>query len=214
MTTVPEPKTARGMERKSTIIMAAAALMYERGVRATGLNDVLVDSGSGKSQFYHYFSSKDDLVAAVLEYQLLTVLGELGEFRLDTWSGIRTWFDALLEGQEQRGFRGCPVGSLAVELSACGPDMQLRVDDAFSRWESVLARGLASMKASRALDRSARPEVLAKATLAAIQGGYLLSTAHHDIGPMRTALATAYTQLRASRPPSKSRTNRTHQQAC
>ena len=214
MTTVPEPKTARGRERKSTIIKAAAALMYERGVRATGLEDVLVDSGSGKSQFYHYFSSKDDLVAAVLEYQLLTVLGELGEFRLDTWSGIRTWFDALLEGQEQRGFRGCPVESLAVELSACGPDMQLRVDDAFSRWESVLARGLASMKASRALDRSARPEVLAEATLAAIQGGYLLSTAHHDIGPMRTALATAYTQLRASRPPSKSRPKRTHQQAC
>jgi len=214
VTTVPEPKTARGRERKSTIIKAAAALMYERGVRATGLEDVLVDSGSGKSQFYHYFSSKDDLVAAVLEYQLLTVLGELGEFRLDTWSGIRTWFDALLEGQEQRGFRGCPVGSLAVELSACGPDMQLRVDDAFSRWESGLARGLTSMKARRALDRSARPEVLAEATLAAIQGGYLLSTAHHDIGPMRTALATAYTQLRASRPPSKSRTNRTHQQAC
>jgi AcrR family transcriptional regulator len=120
VTTVPEPKTARGRERKSTIIKAAAALMYERGVRATGLEDVLVDSGSGKSQFYHYFSSKDDLVAAVLEYQLLTVLGELGEFRLDTWSGIRTWFDTLLEGQEQRGFRGCPVGSLAVELSACG----------------------------------------------------------------------------------------------
>ncbi len=214
MTTVPEPKTARGRERKSTIIKAAAALMYERGVRATGLEDVLVDSGSGKSQFYHYFSSKDDLVAAVLDYQLLTVLGELGEFRLDTWSGIRTWFDALLEGQEQRGFRGCPVGSLAVELSACGPDMQLRVDDAFSRWESALARGLASMRARRALDRSARPKFLAEATLAAIQGGYLLSTAHHDIGPMRTALATAYTQLRASRPPSKSPTNRTHQQAC
>ena len=214
MTTVPEPKTARGMERKSTIIKAAAALMYERGVRATGLEDVLVDSGSGKSQFYHYFSSKDDLVAAVLEYQLLTVLGELGEFRLDTWSGIRTWFDTLLEGQEQRGFRGCPVGSLAVELSACGADMQLRVDDAFSRWESGLARGLTSMKARRALDRSARPEVLAEATLAAIQGGYLLSTAHHDIGPMRTALATAYNQLRASRPPSKSRPKRTHQQAC
>lgn len=195
-----DPKTARGRKRKSTIVNAAAALMHERGVRATGLEDVLVESGSGKSQFYHYFSSKDDLVAAVLEYQLATVLGELGEFRLDTWSGIRGWLDSLLEGQERRGFRGCPIGSLAVELNAGGPDMQPRVASAFSRWESVLARGLESMKARGTLDRSARPEVLAEATLAAIQGGYLLSTAHHDIGPMQTALATAYTQLRASRP--------------
>ncbi len=198
--TTAEPKTARGRERKNAIIKAAAALMYERGVRATGVEDVLVASGSGKSQFYHYFSSKDSLVAAVLEYQLVTVMGELGEFRLDTWSGIQSWFDALLEGQQQREFRGCPLGSLAVELSACGPDMQRRVADAFSRWESVLAHGLASMKARRGLDSSARPELLAEATLAAIQGGYLLSTAYHDIRPMRTALATAYSQLRASRP--------------
>jgi len=174
--------------------------MYERGARGTGVEDVLVAAGCGKSQFYHYFSNKDDLVATVLEYQLATVLGELGQFRLDTWSGIRAWFDTLLEGQERRGFMGCPLGSLAVELSTTGPDMQRRVADAFARWESVLACGLASMKTSRALARSAQPAVLAEATIAAIQGGYLLSTAHQDIRPMRTALTTAYTQLRAARP--------------
>ena len=41
---------------------------------------------------------------------------------------------------------------------------------------------------------------LAQATLATIQGGYLLSTAHNDIEPMRNALASAYGQLRAARP--------------
>ena len=170
--------------------------MYERGVRATGLADVLVASRSGKSQFYHYFSSKDELVAAVLEYQLMTVLGELEEFRLDTWRGLRSWFDALLRGQEQRGFKGCPVGSLSIELSVGDRGMQGRVADAFSRWEAALARAFASMKARRALDDPARPELMAQATLAAIQGGYLLSTVHHDIAPMQTALAGAYTELR------------------
>ncbi len=174
--------------------------MYQRGVRATGLEDVLAESRSGKSQFYHYFSSKDELVAAVLEYQLMTVLGELGEFRVDTWRGIRSWFDALLEGQEQRGFKGCPVGSLSIELSAGDRFMQGRVADAFSRWETALARAFAAMKARGALDDSARPQILAEVTLAAIQGGYLLSTIHRDIAPMRTALAAAYTELRAARP--------------
>jgi AcrR family transcriptional regulator len=183
------------------IINAAAGLMYENGVRGTAVEAVLVESGCGKGQFYHYFADKDDLAAAVLEHQLGVVLGELEQFRLDTWTGIRAWFDALLSGQEQRGFRGCLVGSLAIELSAAGPDMQRRVADAFSRWESVLASGLESMKASRGLDLNARPALLAEATLATIQGGYLLSTAHQDIGPMRTALRGAYEQLRASRPP-------------
>ncbi|MCA1676267.1 MAG: TetR/AcrR family transcriptional regulator, partial [Actinobacteria bacterium] len=104
---LPEPKTARGRQRKRAIISAAAALMYEHGVKATAVDDVLVASGCGKSQFYHYFSSKDDLVAAVLDLQLETVFDGVSEFRLDTWSGIRAWFDSLIAGQEQRGFKGC-----------------------------------------------------------------------------------------------------------
>ena len=194
-----EPRTTRGRERKSAIIAAAAALMYERGVRATSVDEVLVASGAGKSQFYHYFSNKHDLVAAVLEHQLATVLGELGQYRLDTWRGLRAWFDALLDGQQQRGFNGCPLGSLAIELSASGPDMQRRVEQAFARWEDALADAFESMKASHALHPSAPPAALAQATLAAIQGGYLLSTAHQEIRPMQTALSAAYTHIRANR---------------
>lgn len=194
-----EPKTARGRQRKGSIIRAAAALMYEHGVRATGVDDVLTASGCGKSQFYHYFSSKDDLVAAVLDLQLETVMGGLGEFRLDTWSGIRAWFDSLLAGQAQRGFKGCPVGALALELSASNPSMQRHVADAFARWESVLVDAFASMKKKQLLQSGARPVLLAETTLAAVQGGYLLSTALRDLGPMETALAAAYTQLRGSR---------------
>ena len=194
-----EPKTARGRERKQAIISAAAALMYERGGKATGVDEVLVASGCGKSQFYHYFSSKDDLVAAVLDLQLETVFDGISEFRLDTWSGLRAWFDSLIAGQEQRGFKGCPVGSLAVELSASSPSMQRHVAKSFSRWERILAASFATMKNRGLLAPRAQPELLAETTLTAIQGGYLLSTARRDIRPMHTALDAAYTQLRTSR---------------
>ncbi len=192
-----EPMTRRGRERKSAIVSAAAELMYERGVRATGLDDVLAAAGCGKGQLYHYFSSKDELGAAVLEHQLALVLGEVSQFRLDTWGGMRAWFDALAAGQAKRGFRGCPVGSLAVEMSRADANSQRRVADAFARWERMLAEDLGRMKKQGRLTGSARPRALAQATLASIQGGYLLSTARRDITPMRAALAAAYAQLRS-----------------
>ncbi len=203
---MPEPKTTRGRERKQAIISAAAALMYEHGVKATAVDDVLDASRCGKSQFYHYFSSKDDLVAAVLELQLATVFDGIGEFGLDTWSGMRAWFDSLIAGQEQRGFKGCPVGSIAVELSGSDPGMQSHVARSFSRWENILADSFTSMKNKGLLGPRAQPVLLAETTLIAIQGGYLLSTARRDIRPMQTALATAYTRLRdsAATRPSKS----------
>ncbi len=67
---MPEPITRRGKVTKARIVELAAALMYERGVSATSIEDILTASGTGKSQLYHYFSSKEELVAEVLRHQL------------------------------------------------------------------------------------------------------------------------------------------------
>lgn len=197
-----EPKTQRGQARRAAIVEAAAALMYERGVRGTSIEDVLDAAEAGKSQLYHYFSSKDDLSAAVVDHQLAQVLGAQQEFRLDTWNGLRAWFDALLEGQQSRGFRGCPIGSLAVEMSAMSPELRARAAEAFRHWQRTLERAFASMRKRGLIDADALPDDLAQVTLAAIQGGYLLSTAEQDLQPMVRSLDLVFTHLRslASKP--------------
>jgi len=200
------PKTRQGRKTRATIISAAAELMYQRGVRATTIEDVLGRAGAGKGQLYHYFATKDDLTAAVLEHQLERVLGQLGDYRLETWAGIRAWFDALLDGQQQRAFQGCPLGSLSSEMTASSDALAVRVANAFARWEDALTEPLERMRHSGVLAPSSRPRALASTTLAAIQGGYLLSTAARDREPMRSALEMAYSQLRAHRRPDAVRT--------
>lgn len=192
-----KPKTRRGEERRDAIVHAAAKLIYERGLRGTSLEDILRAADAGKSQMYHYFSSKDDLAAAVLEHQLAQVLGQQQQFRLETWSGLRAWFDALLEGQKARELRGCPVGSLAVEMSATSEELKARVADAFLRWQSTLEQAFEKMRSRGLIETDATPAELAQTTLAAIQGGYLLSTAEQDLEPMARSLKLAYTHLRS-----------------
>ncbi len=75
---VTVPRTRRGRDSKARIVAAAAGLMYEHGVTATSVDDVLKASGAGKSQFYHYFSSREELIAEVLRHQLGVVLEEQG----------------------------------------------------------------------------------------------------------------------------------------
>jgi len=181
-------------------VTAAAELMYRQGVRATSVGDVLERASAGKGQLYHYFATKDDLTAAVLEHQLEIVLGQLAESRLDTWTGIRAWFDALLDGQQRRGYAGCPLGALSSEMAAASLGLAARVGEAFARWQDALAQPLERMRSAGLLSPSSRPEALAATTLAAIQGGYLLSTAAGEIEPMRRALAMAYSHLREHRP--------------
>ena len=61
--------TAKGARTRARIVEEAAALIHERGVAGTTLDDVKVAAEVSGSQMYHYFPDKNDLVQAVLDYQ-------------------------------------------------------------------------------------------------------------------------------------------------
>ncbi|MDK3256629.1 TetR/AcrR family transcriptional regulator [Blastococcus capsensis] len=198
---MPEPTTRRGKDTKGRIVELAAGLMYERGVSATSIEDILAASGTGKSQFYHYFSSKEQLIAEVLRHQLQQVLREQSRFPLDTWESISAWFGALVDMQQnQRDYRGCPLGSISSQLLDHGDLLRSQAAEAFAHWESALSGGLRAMQASGLLRDDADPDTLAESTIAVLQGGYLLSSTKRDIRPMRNALAIALSQLRSYAP--------------
>jgi AcrR family transcriptional regulator len=193
-----EPATTRGQKTKARIVAAAAELMYKRGVTATSVDDVLAASGVGKSQFYHYFSGKTQLVEAVLYHQLDRVLRDQGRFDVATWDGIQGWLNSLLAQQESRGFSGgCPLGSLVAEVADQDIRLQTVAAAAFTRWEDELASGLRALQEQGGLRADADPEMLAEETLASIQGGYLLSTAKRAARPMRNAISAAFARLRS-----------------
>ena len=94
--------TERGRRTREAIVDAAATMMYERGVVAASLDDVLAASGTGKSQLYHYFSSKSELVAAVIERQLELVLAaQPGLAEVDSMTGIERWARGVFYDQSE-----------------------------------------------------------------------------------------------------------------
>jgi TetR/AcrR family transcriptional repressor of nem operon len=195
---IPVPKTPRGRATRERIVTAAADLIQERGVAATSIEDVLARAGASKSQLYHYFDDRSGLLRAVVVRNADGVLGGLRP--LDSWKAIRSWFDELVELQVERRARGgCPIGSLVGQLAENDEPARLELARSLERWRAHLADGLRSMQAAGRLDRRADPDELATATLAAIQGGLLLTQARRDPDQLRTAVDAAYAHLRAHR---------------
>src|SRR3984957_17160517 len=68
--TSDRPKlTPKGARTRARIVEEAAALIHERGVAGTTLEDVKVAAEVSGSQMFHYFPDKDDLVQAVIDHQ-------------------------------------------------------------------------------------------------------------------------------------------------
>jgi TetR/AcrR family transcriptional regulator, transcriptional repressor for nem operon len=196
---IESPRTARGRATRRRIVATASELIGERGMAATSLDDVIARAGASKSQLYHYFDDRAALLRAVVSHNTDDVLAAQSPHldSLDSWKAIRAWFDSLVQLQvDRRGRGGCPIGSLVGELAEIDEQARLALDGSFARWERHLADGLRSMQARGKLDRKADPDELATATMAAIQGGLLLTQIRRDPGQLTIAVDAAYANLR------------------
>ena len=181
------------------MISSAADLMYVRGVNAVTLDDVRAATGTSKSQLYKHFpDGKPELVRAVLALRAEQILAreEQRLARLKSMSGLRRWRDALVQGAAlQSGAYGCALGSMVVELSDQDEQARTSLSGHFATWEGLLAAGFRRMQDDGILPATADPDALATGLMAALQGGYLLAQADHDVAPMATALDMALAHI-------------------
>jgi AcrR family transcriptional regulator len=199
---VQEPLTERGKRSRERIVDAAAAAVAERGAAGCSLDQILEAAGASKSQLYHYFSDKGDLVRAVIARRVGETLGCQGPLlgELDSFADIRRWFDWLIDQNEERGCPGCPLGTLASELADCDEAARVELTGGFDVWMGYVADGLTRMQARGDLAAEADPHRLGAAVFASLQGGLLLSKTYKDPQYLRDALDAAYAHLESLRP--------------
>ena len=90
--------TARVVE--NGILAAAMKVFARRGFAATRVEDVLEEAGVARRTFYRYFTSKEDVLAAVYELatgELLRALDDAAESVVDPLSSVRAGVDLYLD---------------------------------------------------------------------------------------------------------------------
>lgn len=192
--------TAKGQRTRERIVQAAAELVAEKGAMAMSLDDVGTRAAASRSQLYHYFENRADLIRAVVNATSDAIVGGQDELLVDVedWSGIERWMDALVAIQVQRQARGgCPLGSLAGQLAERDPLARAALAEGLGRWQESVHRSLEALQARGELRDDADPAALAATTMALIQGGLLLTQVRRDPHELRLALDGALALLRA-----------------
>jgi TetR/AcrR family transcriptional regulator, transcriptional repressor for nem operon len=182
--------TAKGERVRARIVEEAAALIHERGVVGTTLDDVKVAAEVSGSQLYHYFPDKDDLVQAVIDYQADTIVSRNRQ-ALGSANGVETWRKMVITAARRTKAKGgCQLGSLVGQLAESDPEARALIATGFEQWAAAISDGLQSLHADGKLPSGIDPDDLATTVLATLQGGLLLAQVQRSTRPFETAVDT------------------------
>jgi AcrR family transcriptional regulator len=104
------------------ILLAAHDLFYRDGIRATGIDRVIAESGVAKKTFYRAFPSKDDLIVAFLEYRHQNWMMWFNEALERHGANLQALVPALAEWFESEAYRGCAFINSVVEVGGTHAD--------------------------------------------------------------------------------------------
>lgn len=126
-------KTQPAGSARDRILETASRLFYQEGLRATGIDRIIAESGVAKMSFYRHFPSKADLIAAYLNARhdqwMAWFTGEVDERIGKSGRGLEVIADVLGDWFRQPDFRGCAfINTLAESGAAAGQEQHIAVE--------------------------------------------------------------------------------------
>ena len=168
---------------RERILLTAHDLFYRDGLRATGIDRIIAESGVAKLTFYRCFPSKDELIRTFLEHRherwMAWFVDALGRNGAVSGGGLAPLVPALGEWFADPLFRGCAFINAVAELGDAVPGVAQIARRHKQDMRQVIADLLPPDKA-----QSARADAAALAT-----DGAMVRAQLEGAGPALAALA-------------------------
>jgi AcrR family transcriptional regulator len=152
-----DPDTA-SLSARDRILHTAHDLFYLDGVRATGIDRVIAESGVTKVTFYRHFPSKNDLIVAYLEYRHRRWMAWFADAMVRHGGGPAAIVPAVGEWLRDVRYRGCAFINSVGELGGVQPEV---VEIARRHKDDVIAAIAGVLPASRQRVKLAQAVALA-----------------------------------------------------
>ena len=174
-------------ETRSRILLTMARLIEKQGYHATGLNEIIRESGAPKGSVYYYFpDGKEQIGAEAILESGKIIAGRLRgilELDSDPAEAINTFMVQLADNMEAADFTlASPLTTATIETAVTCERINQACREAFGLIlaafkEKFLAAGFEEIQAAE----------LAMVATTVIEGCILMSRTYHQAEPLRLA---------------------------
>lgn len=194
------PKTAAGRSTREQIIAATCDLMEAQGFHATGLSEIIRESGAPRGSLYYYFpDGKEGLAAEAIARTGEGLAGRISANLAGAPAigpALAAFTAQIAAAVERSGFRaGGPLTAVAMETATSSERLNEACREAYARLQGAFAASLVAAGYG-----PARAEELAEFITASIEGGIILARTYHSGDPLRR-IGAQLERLLAAAPP-------------
>ena len=169
---------------RDQIIEKTCELLELQGYHATGLNQIIAESGSPKgSLYYHFPGGKEELAAESVKYIGEIVLKRIRDnlAQVDNVSeSIRSFIINIAVNVERSGYRsGGPITTIAMETASTNGRLREECQRIYGEWQAAFREKLETGSIN-----AARAERISSMIIASIEGGVILCRTYQSRTPL------------------------------
>lgn len=185
---------------RDLIVETTCDLLECQGFHATGLNQIVKQSGAPKGSLYHYFpAGKDEIAEAAIARagrtvaERITAALAVSDNAAEAVRGFVLWIAERVE--ESAYASGGPLATVAMETATTNERLNRACRVAYSQLQ-----GAFEAKLVQAGFGEAQAQQLAMFITASIEGGTILCRAYHTGDPLRLVAEQLSQMIAASTP--------------
>jgi TetR/AcrR family transcriptional repressor of lmrAB and yxaGH operons len=177
-------KSTQGQETRSRLLEATTRLFRSQGFHATGLDEVLRDSGAPKGSLYHHFpGGKDQLAIEALGQvacQLEVMMSALLQSENDPLSALQELLVSRTKLLAESDFRyGCPIAAVTLDVACDREPIREACQRGFQVWLQLFIDHFVNAGLPEP-----RAKTVATLFLASFEGALILSRAQKSVEPL------------------------------
>lgn len=174
-------------KHRQSIINAAVTLFRRKGYSASGLNDIVRESGAPKGSLYYYFpAGKTSIAVAAVDEagrRVAETVAQLARETESTGDLLRKHAGLLATWMRKSGFRdGCPITTVLLELAPAERGVAKAGREAYAARLSILTEKLLADGFT-----AERAGSLAGLCVSALQGALIQARVERSGAPLETA---------------------------
>jgi len=172
------------VDSRARLIETTARLLWSQGLRATGLSQIVEESGAPRgSLYFHFPGGKEQLATEALRSAGAAMTANIREalgHRTAT-TAVRKFVESYAHEMEESDFHhGCPIATVALEASTTSESIREVCHGIFAEWEGLLAVRLEQDGLTKR-----ESQKLAAVILSALEGAMILCRTRRSTEPLK-----------------------------